>query len=104
MNEPEIRFRSELYDVLYETADSILKKYDPCGFKNGICKAGGNCCEGCKYLSKKGCTVKALSCKIWLCESAKKNNPECASALNSLGSVCQKFDLYGFRMRKEDII
>ncbi|HOF42321.1 MAG TPA: hypothetical protein PLF30_02480 [Candidatus Moranbacteria bacterium] len=104
MDESKTRFKSELYDALYETADSILKKYDPCKFKSGTCKTRGNCCEGCKYLSKNGCTVKALSCKLWLCDDVRRSCPECAAALDSLCSVSQKFNLYGFRMRKEDII
>jgi len=33
---------------------------------------GGGCCNGCKHLSKKGCKIQSLSCKLWLCEERKK--------------------------------
>ena len=25
------------------------------------------CCDGCKHLTNTGCSIKSLSCKLWLC-------------------------------------
>ncbi len=71
---------SELYDLLYECADLLFKKYNPCKIKDGKCiaykrLAPDNCCyivmyQGigkCVYLSKKGCRAKALPCKLYFC-------------------------------------
>jgi len=70
------------YDQLYEEADELLKKYDPCDVVNGECAAyrakfytTNFCCDGCRHLSSKGCRVKSLACKLWLCPIAQNNLP-----------------------------
>jgi len=77
----DIEKLSKLYDVLYDYADKLLKIQDLCSIKkcNGktLCNYNrfGNgsrvhlCCQGCDYISDKGCTVKALGCKIRFCWS-----------------------------------
>jgi hypothetical protein len=32
---------------------------------------GGSCCHRCKHLSKTGCKIQSLSCKLWLCKERK---------------------------------
>lgn len=91
---------NDKYDELYELADQLVKKLNPCHIKpifngetnkptgcmscNG--KATGTphlCCRGngaqgipvCKHLGKRGCRVKSLKCKLWFCarlESSQK--------------------------------
>ncbi|MBW1975234.1 MAG: hypothetical protein JRI45_06650 [Deltaproteobacteria bacterium] len=97
---------SRLYDRLYDYADKLIKKYDPCRIrkfgKNAVCaarlpgairniaiehqkvevkrnkkgyyfivhgelKENLTCCRECKYLSKNGCTIQCLGCKLYLC-------------------------------------
>lgn len=67
---------SKLYDELYEEADALFKEYNPCRIEGNTCLYGRTtddpvgksfCCNGCDHLCERGCTVKALSCKLWLC-------------------------------------
>lgn len=96
---------SQLYDKLYENGVRILRKHDPCGFSNGKCAAPRkNCCEDCKYLSKNGCTVKELACKLWLCDSARRRFPGCARKLDELWDVAMKHHLIGERETKEETL
>jgi hypothetical protein len=61
-----------VYDCLYEKADEIIKRYDPCRFTDGRCVGqNGGCCGGCKHLSNNGCTIQCLACKTWLCNKIK---------------------------------
>ena len=87
-----IAFLSKRYDMLYEKADELLKEYNPCQFKNNSCTISKLdpsyndapkektrnqlCCCNCEYWDK-GCTVKALFCKTWLCEplTSRFTNP-----------------------------
>jgi hypothetical protein len=79
-----IKYLERVYDRLCIAADKLLKEYNPCKIKNNKCVGcrslggyGSNntkqlCCIACKYWKEnKGCTVKALSCKLWLCDSLK---------------------------------
>lgn len=46
------------------------------------------CCEECRHLSARGCTVRSLACKLWLCEE----NPapkECVAELKALRLVAE---------------
>lgn len=72
---------SEYYDKLYEEADSIIKKYNPCNFKQGRCNGGrgrpNGCCGGCMHLDKNtGCTINCLGCKLHLCADAASSIPK----------------------------
>ena len=69
------------YDRLYKEGDRIIKDHDLCQFKEGRCvnnrfsnnhelQANG-CCgtrsDPCEHLGPKGCTAKALGCKLHVC-------------------------------------
>ncbi len=81
-----------IYDDLYDRADKLFKKYNPCQFnpQTGLCKAYPDvtngcdrgrafilCCGGCHYEKKRkhqhslksGCRVKSLGCKLYYCFS-----------------------------------
>lgn len=72
---------AELYDILYEQADAVLRTHNPCQFDGdrcirdrsdgGLSRAG--CCseKPCDHLGPNGCKVKALRCKTFLCEYLK---------------------------------
>lgn len=95
---------SVLYDGLCEEANLILTRYNPCKIENGRCFVGNPCCDGCEYLSrKKGCTVKSLVCRLFLCNEARKKFPQCAAALDALEKIAAEKNILGFRSSKEDI-
>ncbi len=79
---------SALYDRIYDIADRLIKKYNPCNIciKNNktLCTyytidkhdefylpQNKLCCLYCSkgYWSKRGCTVKSLGCKLFLCQA-----------------------------------
>jgi len=95
---------SRLYDDLYEKAMMILLEYDPCRIKDDRCLRGEPCCDECGHLSKeKGCMVKSLACKLWLCDEAREVFPECAAALDELEKLATNHRLLGYRASKKDI-
>lgn len=70
---------SELYDRIYDIADRLFKKYNPCNIqvKDDKVKCINNhyncnhlCCQYwsdcCKHWEN-GCTVKCLACKLFVC-------------------------------------
>ncbi len=73
-----IKNLSEMYDLLYEQADKVLKRHDLCQFIDGRCirnrktDAGmtreGCCRHTCVHLRSDGCKTKALRCKTFLCD------------------------------------
>lgn len=90
--------KSKVYDSIYADAERLFKQYDPCKHDQaeGRCigypkdtsrradNAWCNCCHGCKWLSKHGCRVKSLSCKLWTCPSISKLYPEMRQQLSVL--------------------
>ena len=73
--QPNIAELSALYDRIYDIADRLLKKHNPCNIhKDGkrfsctyrLCGTR-LCCGKCHKYWDKGCTVKALGCKLFLC-------------------------------------
>jgi hypothetical protein len=108
MSDVEREFKSALYDNLYHRAGLILARHNPCSLKEGSClQAGGHCCKNedvCRYLGDNGCTVKALTCKLWLCDVAREKFPQCARALDGLAIIAKEYSLLATRTSKEDII
>lgn len=94
---------SALYDRLYKDADLILKKHNPCNIVNGRCAEGLPCCHRCEFLTKKGCRVEALACKLHLCEDAKKKFPQCVKELGALRRQAKRWGFLRERGSKEDI-
>ena len=75
--------RNTLYDLVYNKADKLFKEYNPCKIKckknniSCIMHSVGRpnnklCCYSCeKHWSDKGCTIKCLYCKLYLCDAAR---------------------------------
>jgi hypothetical protein len=101
------------YDFLYAKADEIVTKHNPCGItsENVSCIGYSNeyphdpytsgqknkgCCRDCCYLSYKGCKVKALKCKLYLCSAAtdelRKRNPLALFQLRRLQRIANRLD------------
>lgn len=102
--------QSKMYDLLYETADRVLKELNPCDLINDTCFDSRRtdqkcrCCEGCKHFrDKEGCIVKALGCKLWLCTRSKSQHPYINGYLDALKVVATKVGiLYNYRTSKKE--
>lgn len=101
---------SEIYDELYDRADEIMRKYNPCRFSNGKCAGGENCCRDCQHMASTGCTAKALACKLWLCDSIEGLYPECGRKLRDVKRLAIHFDFVdfadeiGYRESKQEVM
>ena len=80
--------KSQLYDLVYDTADKLFKQYNPCNihkdkYDTVTCSHREQnlylCCFQCKYKSKNGCRVKCLACKLSLCNDSFE---DCCDKLN----------------------
>jgi len=91
---PSLQARlSRAHDKLYAALDAFLRRVNPCKIKDGEClytrryadimdgpkpkntnqfiDRGTLCCTGCSlHKAGVGCTVQALGCKKWLCNTA----------------------------------
>jgi len=69
-----------IYDTSCHKIDRITSGKNICGFEKNQCyvqrklKNGkyNGCCRGCLYQSKKGCTTKNLTCKLFNCSEVTK--------------------------------
>jgi hypothetical protein len=112
MSKYSLEQRSQKYDELYERSSKILVEFNPCKIENEICIQGRNgecnfCCDGCSYLSDKGCTVQCLYCRTWVCETAAKNmSSEKYKIFNKLmtqiDDEAKKYDIFMFRTEKSE--
>ena len=110
---------SKLYDLLYQQAEMILKLHDPCKFwykgclqynfeKNPYCCCRDNHEDGQEHLDHCihwevgiGCTVEALSCKLWTCHHV--DNKAVEHSLMVIENIAREYKLLGFRSSKEEI-
>ena len=95
---------SVIYDRIYDIADRLFKKYNPCN----IHKKGNNvtcigktapcktlCCYECSsfcglsthYYWDNGCTIKCLGCKLFLCFPARDKHPIFSKKLYRLRTI-----------------
>jgi hypothetical protein len=108
-----IEWYSQKYDEIYNKADKLFKKYNPCQIKNGICVTGEKCCCGsecivnsrgkCKYLTEIGCSTKCLLCKLHICGKVKINEVF-KNKLMKLYYEALKYNLLLFRSSKEEVM
>lgn len=95
---------SVLYDRIYNIADRLIKKHNPCkihtknkklccvGFPTGRKRL---CCYGCynmkiDHYSLFGCTTECLPCKTYLCPNAQYENKVLYKRLCKLRGFAQK--------------
>lgn len=108
------RDRSEVYDQLYDLAARILVRMDACSTCpiGTSCKANTRswCCGGCKHLGPQGCTVKSLSCKLWLCtkehgrQDLELHHNYLRDRLYKLTTIARYYNLYVLRGSKEQAL
>lgn len=99
-----LKQKIELYDRLYKRADDLLKEHNPCKMKDGKCLRGEPCCDGCEHLTKNGCVIECLMCKLHLCHRVTRRNPELVKIFRQM---CRKADRYGLlhaRLSKKETI
>lgn len=105
----DVNRKLKLYDELYDKADEIGRQNNPCNIK-----VQGNlvtcrwcpywCCEGCRHNGPKGCRVKSLSCKLYLCHRAMKYVPESEKTkIRDLLTLSYKENLLHPRASRADI-
>lgn len=81
---------SILYDELCDYLDNKCQEYNLCKFKDGICEKRrcvckknvpiypNGCCysttrgKNCKYLTDKGCSIRNVGCKLFICSYIRK--------------------------------
>ncbi len=105
---------SAIYDRIYNIADRLFKKYNPCNIHTECGKTHcldyrGNrsydtsrlCCSGCGefpetnkgHWSKTGCTTKCLACKLYLCAAAQRQERKLTHQLYRLRKFATKYGL-----------
>jgi hypothetical protein len=101
--------KQKLYDILFAIGQQIMNHHDPCAWKDGMCikmrlvKEERGCCDECKHLAQRGCTVKPLACKLWLCDSQASIFRECETELKILRLVADNCGIpYEWRKSKEE--
>lgn len=119
-----------IFDMIYKEGERILKEFNPCQINGemGTCTQGCEyarrcnssfnnfiekeeytrkmsfCCHGCEHLGPTGCTVQALSCKLWLCSEARDLSPAAFQKLSRLRHHMDKWALGSFRAPKKAAI
>src|SRR5258706_3499307 len=102
---------SDIHDQIYDSAKELLKRENICQIEiidgKVTCYASRKyptitphdklCCKGCTYHDpKKGCTVRSLGCKLWLChelESEKQVSEHASAHLKTLRGVAASLHL-----------
>lgn len=92
------------YDILFDQADIIVKKHNPCRISHGRCLGNlASCCSGCKYLGPTGCTTKALTCKMWFCVHSTADK-KLSKELEQIKSLSNQLGFVGYRYGKKESI
>src|SRR5574344_1963214 len=69
---------SYIYDIASKRLDDLVKINNYCAFCNNHClvqknrAANNGCCGNCKYLTKNGCSIVSLACKLYYCFKIRK--------------------------------
>ena len=102
-----IIFKRFMFDFLYEMADQLIKKHNPCQiYKDASgkahCIAGLPCCDSCRFLGPDGCTTKCLGCKLGLCSIAREANPGLDKILTRMRNISWTYGLKEIRRSKKE--
>ena len=99
-----LKQKMQLYDRLYNHADKLLKRHNPCKIENGECILGKPCCNNCKHLTKDGCDVKCLMCKLHLCWKIRSDFYKLSKTLARMKEKAWRHGLLQFRNSREEAI
>ncbi len=99
MNRKELSIE---YSRIYDEANKIFKKYNPCQFKGNECnrnrywnerqihKEKNGCCYDCSSIGPKGCKIKSISCKLFTCHIVRENYKQCEIEIAQLRKLTYK--------------
>jgi DUF1680 family protein len=106
----EQEFKENLSLKMLDLADLFLSFYSPCKVKDGRCVSKDmnsfSCCYNnilnnntnpCEYLGEKGCTIRTLGCKLYLCPDAREVETDCAEIFDLLYKIVDKYKIYGVK-------
>jgi len=123
------KIASQEYDRLYAEGKRLIEEVNPCNFVKTadgfvLCRGGIPCCTNydidmrwgtrheyrpigpsahpCTHLGQRGCTVKALTCKLYLCPDLKKAFPKLDAKLAKLREQMREIGFSGIRMSKRE--
>jgi hypothetical protein len=99
-----LKQKIQLYDRLYKHADKLIKKHNPCKIENGKCVLGKPCCKNCRYLTKNGCSVECLMCKLYLCWKTRQDFCKLNKTLFQMKKKAWRHGLLQFRNSREETI
>ena len=108
--EQDVKDLSVIYDRVYNIADRLFKKYNPCNIHTEgdkvICNGGDKpsntlCCYECSpdcglrsiHYWDNGCTIKCLGCKLFLCPPVIRKYPLFYERLYRLHTIAYKYSL-----------
>lgn len=80
--------KRKLSFCLWHAMDILLKRYNPCQIKDGVCVRGNSCCMACDYLGFYGCTTKCLTCKLWFCDTILNKLDEYPKLFQAISKMC----------------
>jgi len=114
---------SAIYDRIYDIADRLIKKYNPCNIHTTeagfiLCKEYNNinsvkyvqqngyflCCSRCKHQSKTGCPIRCLPCKLFCCWYI--TNKLLKKRLRKLQDIAEKYriDIRYYYHTKDEVL
>ena len=128
--ELDVEKLSALYDRIYDIADRLIKKHNPCNihietkpakdlcwnpifpeklitdiYCNSKYSTHALCCTGCTYWDT-GCTIKCLACKLFVCGDIiyKNEYNQLVNKINKLHQIARKNRLpaSSYYLSKED--
>ncbi len=91
------------YDRIYEEADELFKKHNPCQFEGSRCimdRTAGDSENGCCYrlcpnFGPSGCKARSLGCKLFTCKSFSEEDFEFSLKISKLrreaAGICSGF-------------
>ena len=96
------------YDRLFDIADRVMKRYNPCAGCTGchdLRPYPFDCCEGCPFLGPQGCTTRSIACKIWLCEKTPRApHPRMVHQLQRIARIAYKLNMHYARATPEEVM
>lgn len=96
-----------MHEIIYDLANQYICYYDPCKWKDEQCERDrfrhdkhGACCSGCSHLTKQGCSIRSLGCKLQLCSFISAKYPDLVLLLESLKEIAYECGIE-YHPRKE---
>lgn len=99
-----VKQKMQVYDRLYKHADKLIRKHNPCETKDGKCLRGKPCCDNCPHLTKNGCSIDCLMCKLFLCWRVNQHNPVLVRTFRRMQIKANRYNLLHIRLSRKKLI